>query len=77
VLRSRGDLRRVAQDIADAEAKIACPVMSLWGAYFYAVGEMFDMSKVWGEMASRRVLPAKACVGRPVRRLETRLRGKA
>lgn len=40
-----------AQDKADAEVKIACPVLSLWGADFYAVGRMFDMPAIWAEMA--------------------------
>lgn len=40
-----------AQDLADANVKISCPVLSLWGADFYAVGQMFDMAKVWSEMA--------------------------
>jgi pimeloyl-ACP methyl ester carboxylesterase len=35
----------------DAETKIACPVLSLWGADFEAVGKMFDMTAVWTEMA--------------------------
>jgi len=54
----RANAEDVAQDIADAEAKIACPVMSLWGADFYAVGKMFDMPKVWGEIASNLVTHA-------------------
>jgi pimeloyl-ACP methyl ester carboxylesterase len=32
--------------------------MSLWGADFYAVGKMFDMPKIWGEMASNLVTHA-------------------
>jgi haloacetate dehalogenase len=40
-----------AQDFADAKVKISCPVLSLWGADFYAVGQMFDMAKVWSEIA--------------------------
>lgn len=39
----------VAQDTADV--KIKCPVLSLWGADFLAVGKLFDMPEVWGEMA--------------------------
>jgi haloacetate dehalogenase len=54
----RANAEDVAQDIADAEVKIACPVMSLWGADFYAVGKMFDMPKVWGELASNLVTHA-------------------
>ncbi|WP_225774715.1 alpha/beta fold hydrolase [Pseudomonas sp. Marseille-Q5115] len=41
----------VAQDQEDADVKIACPVMALWGADFHAVGKLFDMAKVWAEMA--------------------------
>lgn len=40
-----------AQDQVDAEVKIACPVLALWGADFEAVGKMFDMPAVWAEMA--------------------------
>jgi haloacetate dehalogenase len=41
----------VAQDQVDADKKIACPTLSLWGADFYAVGQMFDMQAVWAEMS--------------------------
>jgi haloacetate dehalogenase len=54
----RANAEDVAQDIADADVKIACPVMSLWGADFYAVGKMFDMPKVWDELASNLVTHA-------------------
>jgi pimeloyl-ACP methyl ester carboxylesterase len=54
----RANAEDVAQDIVDAAVKIACPVMSLWGAEFYAVGKMFDMPKVWAEMASNLVTHA-------------------
>jgi hypothetical protein len=54
----RANAEDIAQDIADAEVKIVCRVMSLWGADFYAVGKMFDMSKVWREMASNLVTHA-------------------
>ncbi|MFB0488680.1 haloacetate dehalogenase [Methylobacterium sp. OAE515] len=40
-----------AQDLVDADVKIACPVLALWGADFGAVGKMFDMASVWAEMA--------------------------
>jgi len=40
-----------AQDMVDADVKIACPVLSLWGADFGAVGKSFDMEAVWAEMA--------------------------
>ncbi|MET0320542.1 MAG: alpha/beta hydrolase [Duganella sp.] len=42
----------VAQDKVDADIKIACPTLSLWGAEFHAVGKMFDMAAIWREMAS-------------------------
>lgn len=42
----------VAQDQVDADIKIACPTLALWGEDFHAVGKMFDMKKVWEEMAS-------------------------
>ena len=32
--------------------KIACPSLSMWGADFYAVAQMFDARAVWAEMAS-------------------------
>jgi pimeloyl-ACP methyl ester carboxylesterase len=47
----RANAQDVEQDQADADVKIACPTLSLWGADFYAVGKMFDMPKVWAEMA--------------------------
>jgi pimeloyl-ACP methyl ester carboxylesterase len=47
----RANAEDVAQDQADADKKIACPTLSLWGADFYAVGQMFDMPAVWAEMA--------------------------
>jgi pimeloyl-ACP methyl ester carboxylesterase len=42
----------VAQDLVDADQKIACPTLALWGEDFHAVGQMFDMKQVWEEMAS-------------------------
>jgi haloacetate dehalogenase len=47
----RANAEDVEQDTADAHVKIACPTLSLWGADFYAVGKMFEMAKVWAEMA--------------------------
>jgi pimeloyl-ACP methyl ester carboxylesterase len=54
----RANAEDIAQDIADAEVKISCPVMSLWGADFYAVGKMFDIPKAWREIASNLVTHA-------------------
>jgi pimeloyl-ACP methyl ester carboxylesterase len=48
----RANAEDVAQDQVDAETKISCPVMALWGADFYAVGKLFDMKEVWSELAS-------------------------
>jgi haloacetate dehalogenase len=45
----RANAEDVAQDLVAAEVKIACPVISLRGADFYAVRKMFDMPKVWGK----------------------------
>ncbi|PVE21605.1 alpha/beta hydrolase [Microvirga sp. KLBC 81] len=47
----RANAEDIAQDEADADVKISCPVMSLWGADFHAVGKLFDMAKVWSEFA--------------------------
>ena len=48
----RANSQDIEQDLADAQVRIACPTLSLWGADFYAVGKMFDMAKVWAEMAA-------------------------
>lgn len=51
-----------AQDLVDADVKIACPVLSLWGADFGAVGKTFDMAQVWSEMASDlKAVPIERC----------------
>jgi pimeloyl-ACP methyl ester carboxylesterase len=47
----RANAEDVEQDTLDAHVKIACPTLSLWGADFYAVGQMFDMAAIWAEMA--------------------------
>ena len=47
----RASAEDVAQDLEDAELKIRCPVLSLWGADFGAVGGLFDMQAIWNEMA--------------------------
>jgi haloacetate dehalogenase len=48
----RANTADITQDLEDGHVKITCPTMSLWGADFYAVGKLFDMAKVWSEMAS-------------------------
>jgi hypothetical protein len=55
----RANAEDVAQDIADAEVKIACPMMSLWGAYFYAVGTMSEGLAGNGQQSS----PSRSGVG--------------
>ena len=51
-----------AQDTEDAEIRIACPVLSLWGGDFGAVGQTFDMTSIWAEMASDvRAVPIEQC----------------
>jgi len=58
----RANAEDVAQDMEDANVKINCPTLALWGANFGAVGEMFDMPKVWGEMAENlRAVPIDRC----------------
>lgn len=47
----RANATDVAQDEEDADTRISVPTMSLWGADFLAVGKLFDMPKVWAEMA--------------------------
>jgi haloacetate dehalogenase len=41
----------VAQDKEDRDAKIACPVLALWGQDFELVGRMFDVQAIWREIA--------------------------
>lgn len=52
----------VQQDLEDAHVRIACPTLALWGAEFEAVGRMFDMPKVWAEMAENlRAVAIERC----------------
>jgi haloacetate dehalogenase len=58
----RANAEDVSQDLADADVKIACPTLALWGADFGAVGKLFDMPKVWGEMADNlRAVAIERC----------------
>ena len=41
----------IEQDYADADKRIACPTMALWGAEF-AGAKIMDMAKLWDDMAS-------------------------
>jgi pimeloyl-ACP methyl ester carboxylesterase len=42
----------VAQDKEDAERKITCPTLALWGQDFELVGRMFDVEAIWRDMAA-------------------------
>ncbi|KAF1036574.1 MAG: Soluble epoxide hydrolase [Burkholderia lata] len=58
----RANAQDVEQDQADADLRIACPTMAIWGEDFYAVGGMFDMRAVWEGMASNlRAEPIAHC----------------
>ncbi|MGF7134669.1 haloacetate dehalogenase [Paraburkholderia sp. EB58] len=58
----RANAEDVKQDLADADTRIACPTMAVWGEDFYAVGGMFDMKAVWEGMASQlRAEPIPQC----------------
>lgn len=48
----RANAEDLAQDNEDADVKISCPTLSLWGANFEAVGKLFDMPSVWAELAT-------------------------
>jgi pimeloyl-ACP methyl ester carboxylesterase len=52
----------VAHDLEDADRKIRCPVLSLWGEDFGAVGRLFDMKAIWSEMAENlSAAPIRNC----------------
>jgi haloacetate dehalogenase len=58
----RASAQDIAQDLEDAVQKIRCPVLSLWGEDFGAVGRLFDMKAVWSEMAENlSVAPIERC----------------
>jgi len=48
----RASAEDLAQDTVDADVKIACPTLSIWGAEFDGVGKSFDMPAIWSEMAT-------------------------
>jgi haloacetate dehalogenase len=41
----------IAQDQADRDKRVECPVLALWGEEFEWVGKAFDMEKIWSEFA--------------------------
>ena len=47
----RAGQQDVAQDNEDADQRLSCPVLALWGADFEAVGQLFDVAAVWREVA--------------------------
>jgi haloacetate dehalogenase len=52
----------VAQDLADADRLIDCPVLCMWGAEFEGVGRAYDVAEVWRGMTSDlRPLPIPRC----------------
>ena len=52
----------IAHDLEDADRKIQCPVLSLWGEDFAAVGRLFDMKAIWSEMAENlSAAPIRNC----------------
>jgi hypothetical protein len=63
----RANAEDVAQDKADADAKIVCPTPALWGEDFYAVGKLFEiMAKArWSELDQPSFIGAfgLGCVG--------------
>lgn len=58
----RANTEDVKQDLVDADTKISCPTMAIWGEDFPAVGGMFDMKAVWEQMATHlRAEPISQC----------------
>jgi haloacetate dehalogenase len=58
----RANAEDVKQDLVDADVKIDCPTMAIWGEDFYAVGGMFDMKAIWEGMATHlRAEPIAHC----------------
>jgi pimeloyl-ACP methyl ester carboxylesterase len=58
----RASAEDIAHDLENADRKIRCPVLSLWGEDFGAVGRLFDMKAIWSEMAENlSVAPIRNC----------------
>lgn len=52
----------MAQDLEDVDTLIACPVLSMWGEDFDAVGRAYDVAAVWQSMATDvRTVPIAQC----------------
>jgi pimeloyl-ACP methyl ester carboxylesterase len=41
----------IAQDNADQDVRLRCPVLALWGAEFEWVGKAYDVARIWSEIA--------------------------
>ena len=48
----RAGAEDIVQDEADADVKITCPTLALWGQDFDEVGRMWDVEGVWKQMAT-------------------------
>jgi haloacetate dehalogenase len=44
-----------AQDQADRDQRVECPVLALWGEEFDWVGKAFDVGEIWSEFAEDRL----------------------
>lgn len=55
-----------AQDEQDADRKVTCPVLALWGAGFEWVGQAFDVAAIWaGIAADLRTVALPGCAHLP------------
>lgn len=48
----RAGAQDLSQDLEDADVRIQCPTLVLWGADFRLVGGMFDVLGVWRDMCT-------------------------
>ncbi len=52
----------VAQDKADADVRIRCPTLALWGEDFELVGRMWPVEQIWRELApDMRAVSIRRC----------------
>lgn len=52
----------VAQDKVDADIKLSCPTLALWGEEFESGGKMWDFPAIWREVAEDPILvPVPLC----------------
>jgi haloacetate dehalogenase len=62
----RAGAEDVAQDDEDADRKLSCPVLALWGADFAWVGGAFDVAAIWAELADDlRAVELQRCAHLP------------